>query len=423
MVLWLSFVFIIGYFLIATEHQWKIDKAATALAMGTLSWIGIAYLCTDFDESLNRSFLEVAEILFFLLGAMTIVGIIDAHDGFSLVTQRIRTKKAHFLLIIIAFITFFLSAVLDNLTTTIVMITVIRKLVHQDKIRLQFVGIIVIAANAGGAWSPIGDVTTTMLWIGGQLPEVVPFIQSLFIPALISLLIPLAWFAFQLRNTPLTTLNETKGIESVESTKEQKFILIIGILGLLLVPVIKEIFHLPPYLGMMFCLGMIWIATELIHRKKADDFKKNHRAQHVLTTIDTPSILFFLGILMAVSGLGFSGILNHIANQLTIWMHGSSIAITSSIGILSAIIDNVPLVAAAQGMYPIGQLDYAPNGLFWELLAFTSGTGGSLLIIGSAAGVAAMGMEKVSFGWYLKKISLPAFIGYGMGILSFWILS
>ncbi|MEY4853238.1 MAG: hypothetical protein RIS99_1633 [Bacteroidota bacterium] len=422
MQIWLLLVFFVGYFFIATEHRWGVDKAAVALILGMVSWMIIAAFGGDFHSSLEHSVIEIAEILFFLLGAMTIVGIIDAHDGFSIITDKISTKKAGTLLFIITSIAFFLSALLDNLTTTIVMIVLIRKLISDEKLRFIFAGMVVVAANAGGAWSPIGDVTTTMLWIGGQLPDVLPFITSIFIPAVLSVIIPLFWFLRKLKGQTIAAI-PTKNEDSIQDKKGQRLVLFIGIIGLLLVPIIKEIFHLPPFVGMLMGLGGIWIMIEMINRKKTEDIRKALRAQHVLTQIDTPSILFFLGILMAVSALSYAGILQSFAEQLSLWFNGSSVAITATIGILSAIVDNVPLVAAAQGMYPISTGEFGPNGFFWEMLAFTSGTGGSILIIGSAAGVAAMGMEKISFQRYLKHFSLPVLLGYTAGVLTFWIFS
>ena len=422
MEIWLLLVFFLGYFFIATEHRWGVDKAAVALVLGMISWMIIAAFGGDFHTNLEHAVIEIAEILFFLLGAMTIVGIIDAHDGFSIITDRIATKKASTLLVTLTAIAFFLSALLDNLTTTIVMIVLIRKLIQEEKLRFIFAGMVVVAANAGGAWSPIGDVTTTMLWIGGQLPDVLPFVKSIFIPATISVFVPLFWFLRKLKGQTIEAL-PTKNQDSFQEKKDQQLVLVIGLMGLLLVPIIKEIFHLPPFVGMLMGLGGIWIVIEIIHRKKPEEVRKSLRAQQVLSQIDTPSILFFLGILMAVSALSYVGILQQFAQQLTGWFNGSTVGITSTIGLLSAIVDNVPLVAAAQGMYPIGNGDFGPNGFFWEMLAFTSGTGGSILIIGSAAGVAAMGMEKISFQRYLKHFSLPVLLGYFAGVLSFWILS
>jgi Na+/H+ antiporter NhaD/arsenite permease-like protein len=422
MQIWLLVTFLLGYFFISTEHRLGIDKAATALVLGMASWMIIAAFGGEFHTPLEHAVIEIAEILFFLLGAMTIVGIIDAHDGFSIITDRISTKKASTLLIIITFISFFISAFLDNLTTTIVMIVLIRKLIQEEKMRFVFTGMVVVAANAGGAWSPIGDVTTTMLWIGGQLPDVLPFVKSIFIPAFISVCIPLLWFFRQIKGQKIDSF-ASKNEGSIHQKGDQRLVLTIGLLGLLLVPIIKEIFHLPPFVGMLMGLGGIWIMVEILIRKKPEEVRKNLRAQQVLTQIDTPSILFFLGILMAVSALSYAGILQQFAENLSQWFRGSTVFITSTIGLLSAIVDNVPLVAAAQGMYPIGNGDFGPNGFFWEMLAFTSGTGGSILIIGSAAGVAAMGMEKISFQRYLIHFSFPILLGYLAGVLTFWILS
>ncbi|MFY8132760.1 MAG: sodium:proton antiporter NhaD, partial [Bacteroidia bacterium] len=278
MQIWLLLVFFIGYFFIATEHRWGVDKAAVALVLGMVSWMIIAAFGGDFHASLEHAVIEIAEILFFLLGAMTIVGIIDAHDGFSIITDRIATKKVSTLLIIICIIAFFLSALLDNLTTTIVMIVLIRKLIQEEKLRFIFAGMVVVAANAGGAWSPIGDVTTTMLWIGGQLPDVLPFVKSIFIPSVISVLLPLFWFLRKLKGQKIEAL-PTKNQDSFQEKKDQQLVLIIGLIGLLLVPVIKEIFHLPPFVGMLMGLGGIWIMIEIIHRKKSEDVRKSLRAQ------------------------------------------------------------------------------------------------------------------------------------------------
>ncbi|MFY8131659.1 MAG: sodium:proton antiporter NhaD, partial [Bacteroidia bacterium] len=267
MQIWLLLVFFVGYFFIATEHRWGVDKAAVALILGMISWMIIAAFGGDFHSSLEHSVIEIAEILFFLLGAMTIVGIIDAHDGFSIITDKISTKKAGNLLFIITSIAFFLSALLDNLTTTIVMIVLIRKLIADEKLRFIFAGMVVVAANAGGAWSPIGDVTTTMLWIGGQLPDVLPFVKSIFIPSVVSVIIPLFWFLRKLKGQTIAAI-PAKNDDSIQDKKDQQLVLFIGIIGLLLVPIIKEIFHLPPFVGMLMGLGGIWIMIEIIHRKK-----------------------------------------------------------------------------------------------------------------------------------------------------------
>jgi Na+/H+ antiporter NhaD/arsenite permease-like protein len=406
-------IFIIGYSAIALEHNIKLNKAASALITGVLCWTVYILFVSDkhlINEQLTEHLGELSGILFFLLGAMTIVELIDAHDGFNVITDRITQKNKVKLLWIISFIAFFLSAILDNLTTTIVMISLLRKLVNDTKDRLFFTGIIVIAANAGGAWSPIGDVTTTMLWIGGQITTA-NIILKLIIPSLMSMIIPLVFVSFKLkgkveRNTEIN--EQTKSLPA----RQQKIVLFSGILILILVPVFKTLTHLPPYMGMLLGLGILWIITEILHGKKDEEDKHALSVVHALRKIDTPSILFFLGILVSIAALQSTGILNNLATTLTKSI-GNVNLIVMAIGLLSSIVDNVPLVAAAQGMYGLTQ--YPTDHYFWEFLAYCAGTGGSVLIIGSAAGVAAMGLEKINFFWYLKKISWLALIGFFSG--------
>ena len=378
------------------------------------------------EHGLMHHLFEIAGILFFLLGAMTIVELIDAHEGFSVITDRINTTSKVKLLWVICLLTFFMSAALDNLTTSIVMISVIRKLIDSKETRWLFGGFIIIAANAGGAWSPIGDVTTTMLWNNGQLPDTTVIIVNLIIPSLVALLVPLGLASF-------FTKGEVKRPEKFESLPghvhvevsnfDKTFVFFLGLAGLLFVPVFKTMTHLPPFTGMMLSLGVLWAVTEIMHGKKSSELRRNLSVISVLQKVDTASVLFFLGILMAVGALQEVGHLNTVAGFLDDSMGGNIYTINVAIGLLSAIVDNVPLVAAAQGMYPIAEMgDFATSGKFWQFLAYCAGTGGSALIIGSAAGVAVMGLEKISFGWYIKKISLYAIVGYLAGAACYYFM-
>jgi Na+/H+ antiporter NhaD/arsenite permease-like protein len=406
-------IFILGYAAIAFEHKLKIDKAAMALVMGVLTW-GI-YLVSSADKEhilfeLLEKTGEISGILFFLLGAMTIVELIDAHKGFEIISKRIRIEKPGKLLWVIGFLTFFLSAILDNLTTTIVMVTIIRRLIVKQEERWLFAGIIVISANAGGAWSPMGDVTTTMLWIGQQITAGTIIIK-LIIPSLVCMVIPVYISTLYLKNIQISRPAALKGSDDKISF-ESRFVFFAGILALLSVPVIKTITHLPPFMAMMFALGMMWILTEIIHRKKKEEVRGKFSVARALQRTDTATILFFLGILLAISVMELNGTLIGWADFLTENISSQS-AIVFIIGIISSIIDNVPLVAALQGMYPLTL--YPTDHFFWEFLAYAAGTGGSMLIIGSAAGIAAMGMENIPFSWYLRKMTLLAFIGYAAG--------
>ena len=412
----IAIIFIVGYLAIAFEHSLKINKAASALLTGVICWTIYALSGSSTElvsENLAHHLSEIAGILFFLLGAMVIVELIDAHDGFEIITERIHTTNKSKLVWIVGILAFFLSAVLDNLTTTIVMISLLRKFVPAHKDRLMFAGLIVISANAGGAWSPIGDVTTTMLWIGNQITTANIIIKT-FLPSLVCFIIPALFISMQMKGT-LEPMAEKK--EKLFSTvNERRTVFIIGVACLLFVPVFKTITHLPPYMGIVFGLGTMWVLTEMVHSEKDEREKGLLSVNHALRKIDTPSILFFLGILLAVSALQSTGILASVSSYLDKKIGDISI-ITIIIGFLSAIVDNVPLVAAAQGMYSLEQ--YPTDHFFWEFLAYCSGTGGSILIIGSAAGVAAMGMERIQFGWYLKKIAWLAFIGYLAGAAVF----
>jgi Na+/H+ antiporter NhaD/arsenite permease-like protein len=402
-------IFILGYLAIAFEHPLKVNKTATALVTGVLVWTMYA-ISTGSVSALGHHLASTSEILFFLLGAMTLVELVDAHQGFYFVSRLIKTDKVIKLLWIVGLITFFMSAVLDNLTTAIVMVTLLRKLISNKETRKYFVGIVVIAANAGGAWSPIGDVTTTMLWIGGQI-SATGIIQGLFLPSLLSLIVPLAVASFVLKKE---SIGKPAALEALSATEERdgKIMLFAGAGSLLGVPVFKTLTHLPPYMGILLALGLVWILSEILHSEKDDEAKKQLSVGYALTKIDTSSILFFLGILLAIGGLESFGYLHALSDQLAHYLGNQNLIITI-IGLASAVVDNVPLVAATMGMYSL--VDFPMDHEMWEYLAFCAGTGGSILIIGSAAGVAVMGMEKIEFGWYLKKIGFLALLGYFAG--------
>ena len=407
-------IFIVGYAAIALEHPIKINKAATALITGVLCWTVFALFAQDKHSPshlLTEYLGEVAGILFFLLGAMTIVELIDAHDGFEVITSRSKRK----LVWIVGFLAFFLSAVLDNLTTTIVLVSLLRIIIPDKKDRLLFAGLVVIAANAGGAWSPIGDVTTTMLWIGGQITAGSIIIQTI-LPSLVCFLIPAFIISRQVKGDVASMNIEGINKELTSSSRERNIVFWLGIGSLLFVPVFKTVTHLPPYMGILLGLGVMWVITEMIHSEKDEAEKGVLSVNHALRKIDTPSILFFLGILISIAALQASGVLTDLAVAMNNSI-GNIKLITLSIGLLSAIVDNVPLVAAAQGMYGLEQ--YPTGHFFWEFLAYCAGTGGSCLIIGSAAGVAAMGLEKIEFFWYMKKIGWLALIGYLAGAGAF----
>jgi Na+/H+ antiporter NhaD/arsenite permease-like protein len=411
-------IFIIGYLAIAFEHPLKINKTASALVTGVLVWVVFALVKGQGELGVLTHHLgATSEILFFLLGAMTLVELVDAHQGFRFISKLIQTQNSVKLLVICSIITFFLSAVLDNLTTAIVMVTLLRKLISDTQTRKYFVGIVVIAANAGGAWSPIGDVTTTMLWIGGQI-SALGIVKSLFLPALISLLIPILVASLQVKKMSLGT-PEPIGQLSEQEEKEGKIMLIAGTLSLLGVPVFKTFTHLPPYMGILLALGIVWMISEMIHSDKDEEMRKPLTVGHALSKIDTSSVLFFLGILMAISALESFGYLEELALTLN-HIIGNQNVIVTIIGIASSVVDNVPLVAATMGMYSVTEfpMDHA----MWEYLAFCAGTGGSILIIGSAAGVAVMGMEKIEFGWYAKNIGLLALLGYFAGAVVYLVL-
>lgn len=413
-------VFVLGYAAIALEHPIKIDKAASALITGVLVWTLFVFTGADshfIEEELLHHLSEISSILFFLLGAMTIVELIDAHEGFAIITDKITTTKKVKLLWIISVLTFFFSAALDNLTTSIVMISLLRKLIGDKYDRWFFAGIVVVAANAGGAWSPIGDVTTTMLWIGGQLTTAT-IISTLFIPSLVAMVVPLLVLTFTLKGNVARPITK-EGLEhyiNPTTAFERNLIFFLGLAGLLFVPIFKTVTHLPPFMGMMLSLGVMWAVTEVIHSSKNREDKSHLSVIGVLRKVDTASVLFFLGILLAVAGLQSAGHLAVMAGSLNDAFEGNIYAINIVIGLLSSIVDNVPLVAGSMGMYEVAEAGaFAQNGVFWQFLAFCAGTGGSALIIGSAAGVAVMGLEKIDFVWYLKKISILALIGYFAG--------
>ncbi len=411
-------VFILGYAAITLEHSLKIDKAATALVTGVLCWT--FYILGEPDKALVSHHLtehmgEISEILFFLLGAMVIVELMDAHDSFEVVTERIRTTDKRKILWLVCSITFFMSALLDNLTTTIVMVSLLRKLIADREDRMLFVGLTVVTANAGGAWSPMGDVTTTMLWIGGQITAL-NIVLMLFLPSLVCILTPLLIISRgtkgQVQSPPPDTIEN--GMDTTPRERNTVFLMGLGVL--LFVPLFKTVTHLPPFMGMLLGLGVMWIITEMMHNGKDEVEKGTRSVVHALRKIDTPSILFFLGILVAVAAIQSLGMLTTLAAWLDRTV-GNITIVVIIIGFLSAIVDNVPLVAAAQGMYTLEQ--FPTDHYFWEFLAYCAGTGGSALIIGSAAGVAAMGMEHINFFWYLRRITFWAVIGYLAGAAAF----
>ncbi len=415
----LTSVFILAYAAIALEHPLRINKSASALIGAGTLWTIYALMSGNqqlVGENLNLSLAATAQIVFFLIGAMTIVEVVDAHSGFEVITSRIKTTRLSSLMWLIGFVTFFLSAVLDNLTTTIVMISLVKKLLDKHDDRLFFAGIIVIAANAGGAWTPIGDVTTTMLWIGGQI-STVAIMKSLLIPSLVSMLVPLAVTSMFLKGKAVTAPITIESSDNYVTTPfERNLMFLLGIGILIAVPVFKTVTHLPPFMGILFGLGILWLTGNIVHRHKEDDEKEHLTLVHALMKIDMASIVFFIGILLAVATLEHTHILTNLANWLTKTV-GREDLIVMIIGLVSAIVDNVPLVAASMGMYSLTQ--YPPDSFLWEFIAYCAGTGGSILIIGSAAGVAAMGLEKIHFFWYVRRISGLALIGYFGGAAAY----
>ena len=404
-------IFVVAYAAIALEHPLKINKSASALVGAGVLWTVYAAFGGDHDliaNQLDASVTTTAKIVFFLIGAMTIVEVIDAHNGFEVITSLIRTRSQVALMWIVGFVTFFLSAVLDNLTTTIVMISLMKKISDRQEDRLFFASMIVIAANAGGAWSAIGDVTTTMLWIGGQITPLA-IIDGVLPASLVNLLIPLGVVSYLLKGKRMIPPAKPEGNEVLASPFERNLIFFLGLALLIAVPAFKTFAHLPPFLGILFALGILWLVGELIHRDKEGREKRELLPPHALTRIDMSSIVFFVGILLAVATLEHT----HVLTMLAGWLDrvvGRQELIVIALGLLSAIVDNVPLVAATMGMYSLAQ--YPTDSFLWEFIAYCAGTGGSILIIGSAAGVAAMGLEKIEFFWYVKRISGLAMLGY-----------
>lgn len=462
-------VFVVGYICITLEHTLKIDKAAIALVTGILCWTIYVtgkddivklenvkeYAEKEFSNTYKNEVIEtttsnnkdtydiiqhyvtevqlfehlseIASILFFLMGAMTIVEIIDLHGGFRVVTEKITTSSKFKLLWIIGILSFFFSAALDNLTTSIIMVSLTRKFIADQKDRWIFLGMVIISANAGGAWSPIGDVTTTMLWIGDQITSV-EIITNLFIPSLVCFIVPATILSFRMKGEIKRPDDSFMVNSHHTSVFQRNFVFIAGVAGLIFVPIFKSVTHLPPFMGMMLSLGILWLITDIMHRKKDAGERKYFSAFHALEKMDVPTVLFFLGILLAVGSLQSAGQLNEMSifleKNIGTQTDNGIYIIGIIIGLLSAIIDNVPLVAAAMGMYPIEASGYfMQDGLFWEFLAYCAGTGGSVLIIGSAAGVAIMGLEKIPFFWYVKKISLLAFIGYLCGAITYILIN
>ena len=409
-------IFVLCYAAIALEHPLKVNKSASALLGAGLLWTVYALNAGNPDavaQELGASLLGTAQIVFFLIGAMTIVEVVDAHNGFAVITDRIRTTRLSSLMWLVGFVTFFLSSILDNLTTAIVMVSLMKKLLDKREDRLFFAGIIVIAANAGGAWTPIGDVTTTMLWIGGQITTLA-IMKAVFIPSMANLLVPLAAMAYVVRGqsvvAPQRGASEGEGPQTTAFERNLMFFLGLGVL--VAVPVFKTWTHLPPYLGILLGLGLLWLVGDLVHREKADEDKEHLTLVRALSRIDMGSITFFIGILLAVATLEHTHVLANIAQWLDETV-GRLDIIVMLIGLVSAVVDNVPLVAASMGMYSLSQ--YPPDSFLWEFMAYCAGTGGSILIIGSAAGVAAMGLERIDFLWYMRKISLFALLGYLAG--------
>jgi Na+/H+ antiporter NhaD/arsenite permease-like protein len=412
-------IFVVAYAAIALEHPIRVNKSASALLAAGLLWIVYAVMGGDHqqvDRDLTESLAATAQVVFFLMGAMTIVEVVDAHDGFEVISARMRTSRQPSLMWLVGGVTFFVSAVFDNLTTTIVMISLIRKLIADDEDRLFFAGMVVIAANAGGAWSPIGDVTTTMLWIGGQITAL-SIIEAVFVPAAISLLVPLLVTSYTLRGKVVAPpAAPRRGTGSAASEFEKRLMFWLGVGCLVSVPAFKTVTHLPPFLGILFGLGALWLVGEIVHRGKEEEHKRHLTLVHALRNIDMSSVVFFIGILLSVAVLEHT----HILAALAGWLDqaiGRLDVIVVVIGLVSAVVDNVPLVAATMGMYSLEQ--HPPDSFLWEFVAYCAGTGGSILIIGSAAGVAAMGLERIQFLWYARRIGGLALAGYLAGALAY----
>ena len=411
-------VFVLAYSMIALEHPIKINKSATALLAAGLMWTLYSFASPlgveGVTHQLTEKLAETAAIVFFLICAMTIVEVTDSHGGFEVITSRIKATKLTSLLWIIGFIAFYLSSILDNMTTTIVMVALMKRLLKDHKQRLFFAGIIVIAANAGGAWTPIGDVTTTMLWIGGQITTGA-IMKGLWIASMINLLVPLVIASFILKGDVVPPDTVENGATNT-SQFEKNLMFFMGMGSLIFVPIFKAVTHLPPYLGILLALGVLWLVGNILHRNKPDEEKDHLRLAKALKRIDMASVVFFIGILLAVASLSANGMLPALAGWLDVKL-GNQTLIVIIIGLCSAVIDNIPLVAASMGMYPLAQ--FPPDSFLWEFMAYCAGTGGSILIIGSAAGVAAMGLEKIEFFWYARRIGPLAFAGYFAGIAAY----
>lgn len=411
-------IFVVAYGAIALEHPLGINKSASALVGAGLLWTFYAVLTGDHalvSRQLDESVSSTAQIVFFLIGAMTIVEVIDAHNGFEVITSLIRTTRQVRLIWLVGFVTFFLSAILDNLTTTIVMISLVQKLLGNQKDRLLFASIIVIAANAGGAWTVIGDVTTTMLWIGGQISPI-NIMRAVFLASLVNLIVPLAFVSFALRGKEIVPPLRAESRRPDIEVFERNLMFYLGLGTLIAVPAFKAVTHLAPFMGILFGLGILWMVGEIVHRHKEEDVRRPLTLVHALARIDMSSVVFFVGILLAVACLEHARILETLAKWLDAVV-GRQDIIVILLGLLSAIIDNVPLVAATMGMYDLAQ--HPADSFIWEFIAYCAGTGGSILIIGSAAGVAAMGLEKIEFFWYARRIAGPALIGYLAGAAAY----
>ena len=427
-------IFCIGYLCIALESLTRVNKAAIALLMCVCCWTllmmgpGAYYpevaangLLHHISEVIEHHLGDAAGTLFFLMGAMTIVEIVDSNGGFNFVRDAIKTRSKRKLMWRMVFMTFFLSAILDNLTTSIVMIMVLRKLVQSRGDRLIYAALVVISANSGGAFSPIGDVTTIMLWIKGVITTQ-GVIMEIFIPSLVSMLVPAFILQYQLKGKFDKSLNLPKAEVSQFTQNQRNIIFWLGVGGLCFVPIFKTLTHLPPFMGILLVLGVLWTVTEIFHYNTAEDDTMAKRVSDLLSKIDLSTIMFFLGILMAVAVLQEVGVLKLMGSMLDSTFEGNHFLVTGIIGVLSSIVDNVPLVAGCMGMYPVAAVgDMAVDGIFWQLLAYCAGVGGSMLIIGSAAGVVVMGLEKITFGWYLKKITWVAFVGYLAGMFIYWV--
>ena len=413
MLIALAAIFVLAYAAIALEHPLGVNKSASALIGAALLWTVYSTATGDHalvGHALDESVASTAQIVFFLIGAMTIVEVVDAHDGFEVITSRISTTSQVRLIWVIGFVTFFLSSILDNLTTTIVMVSLIQRLIAKREDRLLFASLIVIAANAGGAWTVIGDVTTTMLWIGGQISPI-RIMGSVVLPSLVSLLVPLVFVSFALKGKSIAPPPKEDGLQVVGAF-ERNLMFYLGLGVLVAVPAFKAATNLPPFMGVLLGLGLVWLVGEIVHRDKDEHVRRPLTLAHALTQIDMASIVFFVGILLAVASLEHAGLLTMLARWLETTV-GRQDIIVILLGLLSAVIDNVPLVAATMGMYELGH--HPPDSFLWEFIAYCAGTGGSILIIGSAAGVAAMGLERIEFLWYARRIAGPALAGYLAG--------